>query len=254
MIDKKLVFFGDSFTAGDEILDYQCVPNYPSYKNHYELLALQEKEFQYAKRPDLSLYLDSEQLKKHKMRERKNSYAGLLGENKAKSGMSLQSMARNIVDYLENSESQCIIFLQPSGMERWSDFVNGEWVEFIGHDWWKVDPSSKDYFKFRLANSTEQSNMITWFVTFMTLTSYIKTHQKVNNWFLIDCGIFKNIAQLITYNGWSNIYTKGIDSYKDKIIAFPHVDDLENSYFCPGGHVNMDAHMQLVDRIKQKIL
>jgi hypothetical protein len=172
----EIHFFGDSFTAGDELLDYQYYDNYPAYCNYNELLKLTWCE----ENPKIWEKLTNQEYKEHIIKQKQKSYAGIVGgTNHGTSGTSLQSMSRNIISLLENTDKKTIIFLQPTGIERWCEYVNGKWKDFTPLS--STKDNELDYFKFKISHNTDYSNLVTWYNTFITLISYIKNHKNVTN-------------------------------------------------------------------------
>ena len=246
MNDYQLHFFGDSFTAGDELLDYQHYDNYPAYCNYNELLKLTWSETN----PKIWEKLTEQEYKEHIIKQKQKSYAGIVGgTNHGTSGTSLQSMLRNIISLLENTDKKIIIFLQPTGIERWCEYVNGKWKDFVVSSKYSDNGYDQDYFKFKISHNTDYSNLVTWYNTFITLISYIKNHKNIINWYLINNGTFNFLTSLIKDNNFDIMFLNTFNELKNKTINFPQVDDMETPYFCPGGHVNQKAHNELAERI-----
>ena len=197
----QLNFFGDSFTAGDELLDYQHYDNYPTPCNYHEL----KNQTWYETNPKIWDKLTEQEYKKHIIKQKQKSYAGIVGgTNHGISGTSLQSIARNIILYLENTDKKIIIFLQPTGIERWCEYLNGKWKDInathLGTKYFNKMYGdmefATDYFKFKVSHNTDYSNLVTWYNTFITLISYIKNHKNVIDWWLINNGTFNEIKSI----------------------------------------------------------
>ena len=47
----------------------------------------------------------------------------------------------------------------------------------------------------------------------------------------------------------ADMFLNTFDELRNRTINFPQVDDMEEPYFCPGGHVNQKAHNELAERI-----
>ena len=186
---RQLHFFGDSFTAGDEIADHHYIENYPQYINSWEAI---EKSWE-LQRPSFD-HLNAKQLESLLLHEKKISYPGLLGGfNHAYSGASLPSMARDVIKYLEGTDTSAIIFLQPSSINRWCEYIDGNWVDLSPANHGKYE----DYYKFKVSHNTDESNLVTWYNTFLTLTSYISTHTKTADWWIINNGTMNEIKNII---------------------------------------------------------
>jgi hypothetical protein len=50
---------------------------------------------------------------------------------------------------------------------------------------------------------------------------------------------------------YDKMFSNTLLNIKEKTINFPQVDDIDAPYFCPGGHVNQQAHQELADRIRK---
>jgi hypothetical protein len=259
MNDYQLHFFGDSFTAGDELLDYQHYDNYPTPYNYNEL----KKQDYYTRNPRIWEKLTKQEYSQHITEQKQKSYAGILGgTNHGISGTSLQSIARDIIFYLENTDKESIIFLQPTGIERWCEYINGEWKDFVANATYEGDENK--YFKFKVTHNTDYSSLVIWYNTFITLVSYIKNHKNTMNWYLINNGTFNSLRlliksfvdkkyQIIKENNFDNTFLNTFYELKNKTINFPQIDNTEAPYFCPGGHVNQQAHNQLAEEITRRI-
>jgi hypothetical protein len=241
-----LHFFGDSFTAGAELVDWKYVDNYPTYKNFQEWNKLSTHE---RERPILN-HVDKKTLHEE---ERQQSYAGLLGGvNHGVGGSSMQSIQRCVIHHLENTDHKSIIFIQPTGIERWCEYVDNKWVDFISDI--EVCDEHKQYYRFRLSHSTQKSNLLLWYNCVLTLFAYVKSHHNTADWWIINNGIFNEIESLLKQEKTSNkMITHSLKNLKEKIINFPHIDNTEHPYFCVGGHVNAEAHKELAQIIKKKL-
>jgi len=74
MTTYPLHFFGDSFTAGDELVDQEYIGNYPPFLTFREWT----KSYPSQGRPSLAHLTDKEIGCSQKERDVKNTYAGLL--------------------------------------------------------------------------------------------------------------------------------------------------------------------------------
>ena len=243
--------FGDSFTAGNELVDADYVENYPEPISFWEWL----KKHPNTERPSLS-HLSTDQLKELELKEKKNSYAGLIGAtNLGVGGNSIQSVCRQVVQLLEDSSDKCIIIIQPPEIGRWTDFVNGQWVDFLPYGInKKLDVDYEAYHKFKITHNTDHSNLVRWYCVMVPLISYLENHNNVVKWLLVDTGIFNLIPDMIKNKG---ITDKAIinlmDKIKDKIVRFPQVEDQNYPYFLPGGHVNQYAHDLVAKKLQSLI-
>ena len=249
--DYQMHFFGDSFTAGDELLDYQYYDNYPAYCNYKELL----NSTWFETNPKIWSKLTGQEYDQHIIIQKQKSYAGIMGgTNHGTAGISFQSMLRNIISLLENTDKKIIIFLQPTGIERWCEYLNGKWKDInathLGTKYFNKMYGdmefATDYFKFKVSHNTDYSNLVTWYNTFITLISYIKNHKNVIDWWLINNGTFNEIKSI---QNVPNMIVKSIDDLDSKTICFPQVQNMDAPYFCPGGHVNQKAHNELAEKI-----
>lgn len=240
-------FFGDSFTAGDEIVDHKYVRSYPPYLNFWEWSALKDKS-----RPSLQ-HLSGSEYQCLLKEQKQNSYAGIVGGiNHAESGMSLQNMSRQIVNILESSKTKQRIFIQPSGIERWCEFVDGEWTDF---NTTSPKDQHRDYYKFRVSHSTESSNLEAWQTTFLTLISYVDNHENTLDWYMINNGTFNELRDVPKNKKWHAQWILNvIDKWKYRIINFPQVDNMDEPFYCKGGHVNQKAHNLLAHKIHKMLV
>jgi len=144
------------------------------------------------------------------------------------------------------------VIIQPTSIERWCEFVNNQWIDFnSGHS---PTGQTKQYYKFRVANSTFFSNLILWYNCVLTLVAYVRSHRNTADWWLINNGTFNVIQSNIEQEKFSNKMIKNtMEELKEKTINFPHVDDMENPYFCAGGHVNIEAHEKLAREIEKRL-
>lgn len=245
MTQHPLHFFGDSFTAGDELVDWQYVENYPPYTSFWNL-----QEPSKRKRPPLD-HLDKKQLVDLSITEKKQSYAGLLGGvNHGISGCSMQTIARHVIEHLEHTNNKSIIFIQPTDIYRWCEFVNGKWTDF--NSTYIPTDDTIAYYKFRLAHSTDFSNLVLWYNCLITLIGYVRSHHNTADWWLVNNGVFNSIESLTEDKKISNMINT-IKKFREKMINFPQVDDMDYPYYCVGGHVNNEAHNELAERIKKKL-
>ena len=244
MNKPALHFFGDSFTAGDEVVDYKFMDNYPRYYSFNDWIRLPNRE-----RPDFS-HLTDLQYQEMIKQEKQNSYAGLLkGVNHGICGASLQTMSRLIIEHLETSEDKSVIFIQPSGIERWCEYVDNKWIDFNS-----TGPSAehKEYYKFKVMHSTEESNLITWHNNLLTLIAYVSNHKNTVNWWIVNNGTFNELSSLMQdKNLGDKIIKNTFSKLQEKIINFPQVDDMDKPYYCIGGHVNQLAHKELAQNIEK---
>jgi hypothetical protein len=247
MIKPQNHFFGDSFTAGDEIVDHKYVESYPPYLNFREWFESKDKS-----RPSLH-HLSKSEYESLIKEERQNSYAGIVeGINHAESGMSLQNMCRLIVNTLESAKTKQRIFIQPSGIERWCEFVDGQWTDF---NTTPPKDQHKDYYKFRVSHSTESSNFEAWQSIFLPLISYVSHHHNTLDWFIINNGTLNELIGIIDRE---KLQGKGVlnavDHWRQHIINFPQVDAMDEPFYCKGGHVNQKAHKILADKISKLLV
>ena len=245
-MDKPVLhFFGDSFTAGDEVVDYKFIDNYPRYLSYNELIKLPNRV-----RPEFS-HLTDLQYQDMLNQEKQNSYAGLLqGVNHGISGTSLQTMSRLIIEHLETTETKSVIFIQPSGIERWCEYVEDKWIDF--NTTWLSTMKHKEYHKFKMLNNTQESNLITWHNELLTLTSYVANHKNTADWWIVNNGTFNELSSLMQdKNIGDKIIKNTFSRLKEKMINFPQVDDMDTPYYCIGGHANQLAHKELAQNIKK---
>ena len=248
MTQYPLHFFGDSFTAGEELVDSDYVENYPPYTNFWNMAEPSKR-----RRPSLD-HLDENQFAELLATERKQSYAGLLGGvNHGVSGCSMQTISRSVIDHLENTSEKCIIFIQPTNIHRWCEYVDGKWIDLrAGAE--HHDQGLAQYSKFRILHSTDYSNLILWHDRMLTLTAYVKSHPNTSDWWIINNGVFNEIESIIDEQKISNkMISNNISSLKEKMINFPQVDNMEYPYYTVGGHVNREAHNKLAQRVEKKL-
>jgi hypothetical protein len=246
MIKYPLHCFGDSFTCGTELVDYKYVQNYPSYLGYNDWSKLPASQRQ---RPPI----DQSNIKKIEMEEHQNSYVGLLGGvNHGIAGCSLQTIQRLVIDHLEHSRSKNIIVIQPTGIERWSEYVHDKWKDYIGGVMSQdAGDLEKQYLRFRLSNSTQFSNLLLWHNCLLTLIEYVKSHRNTADYWIINNGSFNEITTLLGPSKISDPMLQNTLTYlKDKTINFPQVEDMQYPYFCIGGHVNIEAHKELAQRLQ----
>ena len=252
MTTYPLHFFGDSFTAGDELVDQEYIGNYPPFLTFCEW----KKSYPSQGRPSLA-HLTDKEMAVLKKKEREKSYAGLLnGNNHGIGGTSIQSIARRVIQHLEETDEKCVIFIQPPDTARWSDYVDGMWVDFGAHgvtSTYDFNPNANynDYHKFKIIHNTDFSNLVRWYNTLIPLIAYIKNHKNTVDWWLINHGVFNFIPSWIKDNGLKDLPMMNfMDSVKNRIINFPQVDDQNYPYFHLGGHVNQYAHELLAKKLQ----
>ena len=249
MMKYPIICFGDSFTAGDELVDFEYVDDYPEPIGYWDWA----KKHPNTGRPSLT-HLSADQMAELKEKEKSRSYAGLIGgTNLGVGGTSIHSICRQVIQLLEESSDQCIIIIQPPEIGRWSDFVKGQWVDFLpyGGTNFATEVDYEAYHKFKIIHNTDYSNLVRWYNVMVPLISYIENHNNVAKWLLVDSGVFAQIPDLIKKEG---IKDKAIinlmDKVKDKIVRFPQVEDQNFPYHLPGGHVNQEAHSILANRLQ----
>jgi hypothetical protein len=240
--------FGDSFTAGSELVDAEYVENYPDPISFWDWA----KKHPNTDRPSLA-HLSTQQMTELEAKEKNRSYAGLIGgTNLGVGGTSIQSICRQVVQVLEDTSDKCIITIQPPEIGRWCDFVDGQWVDFLPYGVNKnLDVDYDAYHKFKITHNTDHSNLVRWYSVMFPLISYIENHNNVVKWLLVDSGVFRKIPDMIKNDGISDkAIINLMDKVKDKIVKFPQVEDQDSPYFLPGGHVNQEAHNILAKRLQ----
>ena len=251
------LFVGDSFTAGEELLDYKYYKNYPSPVNFYQLNSDEIREW--GKNNHITNILGGLELKKHNEDQKLLTYAHKISKimgvpyiNLAKNGTSLDAMYYNLVKYVTNSTEQDIsVFVQPTSVGRWTEFINGRWQDFIFTNLYEKE--IKNYVKFKVLNNTDHSRFTEWALKFRSIYDFCNNNTKIKNFYFINNGIFNYIESSFDVDDSFKIYYAIKQKIQDKIFCFPHTKNLELKNFLPGGHVIELNHEQLALDIKSII-
>lgn len=255
------VFFGDSFTAGEELIDYKFYNNYPSRVSFFELQQDVNKVWK-QKNKSVREILSKERFEKLQWEQKLHTYAHKLSimvgfpyDNLAVGGVGLARCHHELINYVNSyPERKLTVFIQPPSYKRWLEFVDNKWKNYIITN----EPQSlleKDYFKFKIINNTEHSRFIEWYITLQSIYDFCENAENIQKFYFINYGIFNEIAGKKEnendnfVKGYEKLYKK----IKTKLFHFPHTLDLDKPNFLPYGHVAEENHEQLAIAIKEEL-
>jgi hypothetical protein len=253
------VFFGDSFTAGEELLDYKFYNNYPSPVSFFELQQDVNKGWK-QKNKSVREILSKERFEKLQCEQKLHSYAhklsnkmGIPYDNLAVGGIGLSRCHHELINYVNRfPERKLTVFIQPPSYKRWLEFVDNKWKNYII----TYEPQSlleKDYFKFKIINNTEHSRFIEWYITLQSIYDFCQNAENIQEIFFINYGIFNEITGKKENDNFVKGYEKLYKKIKTKLFHFPHTLDLHKPNFLPYGHVVEENHEQLAIAIKEEL-
>ena len=262
----SLLFFGDSFTAGAELLDYQFYDNYPSPVSFADLQSEHMKDWRNKNKLLQQIKNKSEfdQIwKRQKLYAYPRKLAELCGRKYKDLSMGGSSLQR--IKYLlttevhQNREPRLTIFIQPPPPERWMEYVQDKWIDFIvGHQYSNKFQSLdiESYFQFKVIANTEYSRFCNWLLDLQAIYDFCANNKKIKNFYFINNGIFNRINKekgVYKDKDLVHIYDSLISKIDEKIFHFPHTKNLQGLNFLPWGHVTEDNHRELAIDIHNKI-
>lgn len=253
------LFFGDSFTAGEELLDYQFYTEYPSTVSYADLNSESIKNWKKKHKPLRQLKTKNE-LDQIFEEQKKYSYAHKLAKlcnseykNFAVCGSSLQKIRYLLTTEIQkNSNLNLTVFIQPSTPERWMEYVNNKWTDFIvGNEYHN---EIKEYFKFKILSNTDYSRFCIWLLELQAIYDFCTNNYKIKNFYFINNGVFDYIeSNKNQFQELLTIYELLVSKINKKLFHFPHTKNIEEKSFLPYGHVKEEIHKDLAIEIYKKI-
>lgn len=240
-----LLFFGDSFTAGEELLDHLHYDDYPEpvsfadqQSNH--LVSWRIKN---PKRHQGNTLISEEQ-KKHTYAQKLADLMQAPHVNMAMSGSSLQRTRYLLTKYLAEVEDPVNVFVQPTSPERWMDYYNGEWIDFlVGNNY---SGEALTHFKSKISNNTDTSRFCSWLLELQAIFDCCSTSDLVGKFYFINNGVFNYVeSNKHNFSDMLPVYESIKNKIRDITFHFPHTKNLEAKNFLPWGHVIEKNHEQL---------
>lgn len=240
-----LFFFGDSFTAGVELLDHLHYKDYPNPVSFSELqsdqlVSWRSKNKRFNK-TDTILWEE----------QKNSSYAQKLANlmqvpyrNMAVGGSSLQSMRYLLTKSLAGLHAPVTVFVQPTMPGRWMDYYDNQWKDFLPGNTYEGE--ALVYFKSKITNNTDTSWFITWLLELQAIFDYCNTADLIENFYFVNSGVFNYVeSNKQNFKDMLLVYESLTNKLKDRTFHFPHTKDLEAKNFLPWGHVIEKNHAQL---------
>ena len=240
-----LFFFGDSFTAGVELLDHLHYKDYPdpvsfSSQQSDQLVAWRSNN---TRRNESDTVLWQEQ-KKCTYAQKLADLMQLPHHNMAIGGSSLQSTRYLLTKSLADLKKPVTVFVQPTSPERWMDYYDEKWTDFIPGNYYEGEALS--HFKSKITNNTDFSRFSTWLLELQAIFDHCSTSNLVDKFYFINSGVFNYIeSNKNNFKDMLPTYELLVRKLKNKTFHFPHTKDLEAKNFLPWGHVKEDNHVQL---------
>jgi hypothetical protein len=239
------LFFGDSFTAGEELLDHLHYDDYPAPvsftdQQSNQLVSWRSRN---TKRHQGNILIREEQ-KKYTYAQKLADLMQVPHVNMAVSGSSLQRTRYLLTKYLADIEDSVTVFVQPTSPERWMDYHNGEWIDFIvGNNY---SGESLAYFKSKISNNTDTSRFCSWLLELQAIFDCCSTSDLVEKFYFINSGVFNYVeSNKHNFSDMSPVYECIKNKIRDITFHFPHTRDPEAKNFLPWGHVIEKNHEQL---------
>ena len=243
------LFFGDSFTAGEELLDHKFYPEYPTPVSLLDLDSEYIKKWKKEYKPLWQLKTKNE-LENIVKEQKKHSYAHKLAElcnieyeNFAISGSSIQKIRYLLTTEVQkNNNSNLTVFVQPTGAERWMEYIDDQWMDFIVGNEYHDD--IKEYFKFKILSNNDYSRFCVWLLEMQAMYDFCSNNDKIKDFYFVNNGTFNSIAS-IQYQDLLTTYSTLISNINQRLFHFPHTKNNEEKVFLPFGHVTEKVHEQL---------
>ena len=251
------LFFGDSFTAGEELLDYKFYPEYPTPVSLLDLdsayIKKWKKKYQPLWHSKTKNELDNiaEEQKKHSYAHKLAGLCNMKYKNFAVAGSSIQKIRYLLTTEVQkNNDSNITVFVQPTSTERWMEYIDNEWMDFIVgnvyHD------SMKEYFKFKILSNNDYSRFCIWLLEMQAMYDFCSNNDKVKDFYFVNNGIFNSLNG-IQYQGLLTTYKPLMSNINKRLFHFPHVKNNEEKVFLPYGHVIEKVHENLAVEIYNKL-
>ena len=243
-------FFGDSFTAGVELLDHLYYDNYPIPVS----LADQQSDQMVTwrnKNKSLRQTLDKQKLDTLSEEQKKCTYAQKLADllqvphhNMAVGGSSLQKTRYLLTKSLTNIEDLATVFVQPTSPERWMDYYNDQWIDFLPGN--SYTGEALEHFKSKISNNTDTSRFCSWLLELQAIFDYCSTSDLVEKFYFINSGVFNYVEDdKHNFGDMLPVYESIKHKIRDITFHFPHTKNNEEKVFLPFGHVTEKVHEQL---------
>jgi hypothetical protein len=260
----SLLFFGDSFTAGAELLDYQFYDNYPAPVSLADLQSEHMKDWR-NKNKTLQQIKNKSEFDQIRERQRLHAYPRKLAElcGREHKDLSVGGSSLQRIKYLlttevhQNRESRLTVFIQPPPPERWMEYVQDKWIDFIVGNQYSNKFHSLDiesYFQFKVIANTEYSRFCEWLLDLQAIYDFCVNNKKIKDFYFINSGVFNRINDVKNdYKDLIDVYNSLMSNISKKIFHFPHTKNNEGINFLPWGHVTEDNHRELAIDIHDKI-
>ena len=241
---KTVYFYGCSFTAGDELSDFE----YPELCNHpnAEIYTVARRKF---------LATGGDKIRTYFQKNRSRSYpakvsaAGFNCENFAENGASLEDMICKIILHVSEKKKPDIVFLQIPPLYREALFYN-EWpfidTLMLNNLGVNVNAANySDYMKSKIM-SFDGSHFAIGDLMKLYMLKYFLDQQNIKLYLIEMVNDLKLRYSLATNEKYKNI----IDTIKQ--IPLFDVDPIVKatpSPYCTAGHFNEKIHSIMADRI-----
>jgi len=254
------LFFGDSFTAGVELLDYQFYNDYPAPMSYEDKKSQHMENWRKNNKP-LRQIKTKEEIDQIWEKQKLHTYAHKLAElcgikykNCSVGGASLQKIRYLLVKETSmNCDSDLTVFIQTTTPTRWMEYVNKEWLDFIVGNAYSEE-ITENYFKFKVASNTDYSMFCVWLLEIHAIYDFCTNNNKIKNFYFINSGVFNYIDRnKNTFEDLVDTYESLMPKIVKKTFHFPHTKNMQELNFLPWGHVKEDNHKELAIEIYKKI-
>ncbi len=255
----KFLFFGDSFTAGTELLDYKYISEYPEPKSFDDIRSSDMIEWRDTHKPlhqikakqELDIILEQQKSKTYAYKLATS--VGVASNNYAVPGSGLQKLRYTLVKQIsKESESDLTVFIQPPTPERWMEYATDHWRDFAVTD--ILLGLEKDYFKYKISNNTDYSWYCHWILDLQAIYDFCSNHKNIKKFYFIDSGNFNYVASNKTkFQEFTDTYNSLISKIQNDIFTFPHLASPQDPNYLPWGHVKEEIHEKLAIEIQEKI-
>jgi hypothetical protein len=245
-----LLFFGDSFTAGAELLDHLHYDDYPKPVSLNDQKSNQIEAWKNKNKPLIQL-MDKKKFDVLRKEQKKHTYAQKLADlmqvphhNMAVGGSSLHKTRYLLTKSLTKLTDPVTIFVQPTAPERWMDYVNNQWMDFIpGNSYQGV---ALAYFKSKVSNNTDYSRFCSWLLELQGIFDHCSTSDMVKKFYFINSGELNYVDNnKDKFGDLLPAYESIKHKIRDITFHFPHLKDNKAKNFLPWGHVTELNHEQL---------
>lgn len=245
-----LLFFGDSFTVGAELLDHLHYDDYPEPVSFYDQHSEHLVSWRNSNKP-LRESMDEKTFATLWEEQKKYTYAQKLADmmqvphhNMAVGGSSLQRTRYLLTKNLLEFTDPVTVFVQPTSPERWMDYYDDQWIDFIPGN--SYTGEALTHFKSKISNNTDNSRFCSWLLELQGIFDHCSTSDIVEKFYFINNGVFNYVEDnKDNFRDLLGVYESIHLKIRDITFHFPHTKNNEAKNFLPWGHVTERTHEQL---------